>query len=141
MLDFNKELSRLYAQVKQEYEATPLIRVDYPTYVTKGNWDNVVSESIVPPMTGYLYFIYNSERKLLYLGKAQRVGFALKSHLVKRTSATTCSILDDVKKLIVEGEDKYLYIKAIEVQPREYSAVFKPLLAREYKPELVKRIS
>ena len=75
------------------------------------------------------------------MGRAQRVMFALKSHLVKRTSATTCSILDDIKELVIDGPDKYIFIKAIEVTPREYSTCFKPLLAWEYQPKLVKRIS
>ena len=109
--------------------------------LTYDNWDMVIDESIVPQMTGFLYFIFNSKRKLLYLGRSQRIMFALKSHLVRRTSPTTSSILDEIQEIIIEGQDKFIYIKSIEVQPREYSAVFKPLLAREFRPELVKRIS
>ena len=141
MLNFNNELSRLYAKVKKEYESAPFVRVDYPNTVTEGNWDEMVTESIVPPVTGFLYFIFNADKELLYLGRAQRVMFSLKSHLVKKTSPTTCSILDNIKDLVVNGKDKHIFIKAIEVMPREYSAVFKPLLAREYQPKWVKRIS
>ena len=55
MLDFERELAKLYAQVKQEYFLAPYIRMDYPANVTHYNWDDVVNESIVPPMTGYFF--------------------------------------------------------------------------------------
>ena len=141
MLNFNQELTRLYAEVKKEYEEEPFVRVDYPAHVTEDNWDNIVSDSIIPSMKGYLYAIFDADETLLYLGRAQRVMFSLKSHLIRRTSPTTCSILDDIKDLIVNGQDKHLFIKVIEVQPREYSTCFKPLLAKDYQPKLVKRIS
>jgi len=141
MLDFNNELSRLYAKVKAEYESTPYVRIDYPQNVNMANWDTLVDESIVPPMAGFLYFIYDSNMELLYLGRAQRVMFALKSHLVKRTSKSTSCVLDDIKNLVINGRDKHVYIKTLEVYPREYSMCFKPLLAKEYQPKLVRRIS
>jgi len=141
MLDFTNELTRLYGKVKEEYESAPFIRVDYPKNASFINWDLTVDECIVPKVDGFIYFIFSADKELLYIGKTCRVMFALKSHLVRRTSATTRSVLDEIKELIEQSENKFIYIKTIEVYPREYSACFKPLLVKEYHPKLVKRIS
>ena len=141
MLDYKNQISSDYQQVLKELDNTPFVPIDYPKDVGLYNWDDIVSDSIIPKMEGHLYFIYDSNKTLLYIGKSLEVNMALRSHLVRKYSKSMTSILDNLKESVRMSKDKRIYIKVIDIQPREYSGCFKPMLARHFIPKWNQRIS
>ena len=140
MLDFQDQITADYQTVLAELAATPYTAIDYPSNAFPHNWDTLVSDDILPKMTGNLYFIYDSNHTLLYIGKSLDVNTALRSHLVRKMSKSTSSVLDDIKQIVCYGK-KRVFIKVLDIQPKQYSGCFKPMLARQLCPKWNKRIS
>ena len=105
------------------------------------NWEYTVSDDILPKVDGSLYFIYDSKKTLLYIGKSQKIDFALRNHLLRKTSKSTCSILELLKQSVSNSKSKCIYIKALAFEPSEYGACLKPLFIREYQPLWVRRMN
>ena len=141
MLDFKQQMNRTYDAAKEALECMEYTKVSYPENVNIGNWDFTVPDDIVPKMEGTLYFIYDSEKTLLYIGKSKKIDFALRSHLLRKTSKSTCSILEPLKLLLSESKEKCVYIKVLAIEPVEYGGCLKPLFIREFQPLWVRRIN
>ena len=141
MLHFNTELEGVYNKVKEEYALQPFIPIEYPKGINNDNWEDYENSITIPQVQGCLYFIFNEKKELLYIGKSKAIDFALKSHLVRRTSPTTSSILDTIKKEIDESDKKKIFIKVLDIEPVELAATIKPFLIRDFKPKLSKRLS
>lgn len=141
MLNFQDQINHVFYAAKAELERTPFTQIVYPQMANPATWEYTVSDDILPQMNGSLYFIYDSKKTLLYIGKSQKVDFALRNHLLRKTSKSTCSILESLKLLIAENEDKCIYIKTLAFEPVEYSACLKSLFVREYKPLWVRRMN
>ena len=143
MIDFNQDLNKMYQQVKAEFEREPFLEVAYPQcLVTEDDWDYYVDESILPLNTGgSLFAVFDEFHTMLYLGKSKTMYHALKNHLIRKTSPTTSSILDRLKELILDSDDKIIYIKILDIQPPECAGVFKSLFAREHQPLWVRRVN
>ena len=141
MLDFKQSMNRAYEAAKEALERMEYTKISYPQTINAVNWDFIVPEDIVPKMEGSLYFIYDSEKTLLYIGKSKKIDFALRSHLLRKTSQSTCSILEPLKQLLSESKEKCVYIKVLAIEPVEYGGCLKPLFIREFQPLLVRRIN
>ncbi len=141
MLDFKSQMNHAYDAAKEALARMEYTKISYPKTVNAANWDFTVPEDIVPKMDGTLYFIYDSEKTLLYVGKSKKIDFALRSHLLRKTSRSTCSILEPLKQLLSERKEKCVYIKVLAVEPVEYGGCLKPLFIREFQPLWVRRIN
>ena len=142
MLNFNAELQAIYEKVKADYSMQPFTPVDYPAMITESNWDEYSESIVIPPVQGCLYFIFDENKNLLYIGKTIEIEFALKCHLICRTSKSMASILDTIKELITYSKRrKRVYVKTVDFEPTELSAAIKIFLIRDLKPLLVKRVS
>ena len=141
MLDYQTQMNRAYYKAKEELERMDYTKIDYPSKATADNWDVTVSDDILPKLEGTLYFIYDSEQTLLYIGKSKKIDAALRSHLVRKTSKSTSSILDHLKVLISKSKNKCVYVKVLAVEPAEFSACLKPIFVREYQPLWVRRMN
>ncbi len=141
MLDFKQQMNRAYDMAKTALERMEYAKISYPQTVNAANWDFTVPDDLLPKKEGTLYFIYDSEKTLLYIGKSKKIDFALRSHLLRKTSRSTCSILEPLKLLLSESEEKCVYIKVLAFEPVEYSACLKPLFIRDYQPLWVRRIN
>ena len=141
MLNFQTQMKRDYHFAKQELERMPYIKIAYPMTVNAENWEYTVSDDILPKVDGSLYFIYDSKKTLLYIGKSQKIDFALRNHLLRKTSKSTCSILEPLKQSVSKSKSKCIYIKTLTFEPSEYGAYLKPLFIREYQPLWVRRMN
>ena len=143
MLDFNQTLDRLYQQVRAEFEKEPFLEVVYPQYLElEEDWDEYVDESILPDnIEGSLFAVFDEFHTMLYIGRSKTMYHALKNHLIRKTSRSTSSILDRLKPLILDSDDKIIYLKILDIQPKECAGVFKSLLAREHQPKWVRRVN
>jgi len=139
--NFNAELKQLYDKVKSDYQAAPFATIRYPEAITAENWCQMVREVEIPPVWGNVYFIFDGNKQLLYIGRTQQINAALKSHLIKRTSERMSSILDGLKDLVLKSDTKRIYIKTIDVQPVELVGTFKSRLIYEFCPRLARRQS
>lgn len=141
MLDFKQSMNHAYDAAKEALERMPYTKIVYPQAVNEANWDFTVPDDLLPKMDSTLYFIYDSEKTLLYVGKSKKIDFALRSHLLRKTSKSTCSILEPLKLLLSESKEKCVYIKVLAVGPVEYGGCLKPLFIREFQPLWVRRIN
>ena len=143
MLSFNKELNKMIKSVKEEYEQQPFIPIEYPATIDKDNdiWKIHEDSIFIPKVKGNLYFIFDEDKSLLYIGKTKDITFSLFNHLKRRTSKSMMSILDDIKEKVSESDSKRIYLKVVDVEPIELSNTIKPYLVKEYAPSLVKRLS
>lgn len=87
-------------KAKEELGRMDYTKIDYPFKATADNWDVTVSDERLPKLEGALHFIYDSEITLLYIEKSKKTDAALRSHLVRKTSKSTNSILGYLKGLI-----------------------------------------
>ena len=140
MLDYQTQMNRTYHAAKQELERMDYIQITYPSNTTADNWDVTVSDDVLPKQNGTLYFIYDSEKTLLYIGKSKKIDVALRSHLIRKASKRTYSILDRLKDLISRSKNKCVYVKVLAIEPAEFSACLKPFFVR-YQPLWVRRMN
>ena len=141
MLSFNKELDKMIKSVKEEYEQQDFIPVDYPEAIDTAVWGFYEDNIVIPKVKGNLYFIFDEDKNLLYIGKTKDITFSLFNHLKRRTSKSMMSILDDIKEKVSKSDSKRIYLKVVDVEPIELSNTIKPYLVKEYMPSLVKRLS
>ena len=141
MLNFNQQVRTMLNQVKEELEKSPFIPFDYPESINEEVWDFQTIDLEIPKTKGNLYFIYDSEKNLLYIGKTKDLSLALLCHLKRRTSKSTSSILDEIKDLVCNGKEKRVYLKIVDVRPYELSNSLKPYLIKELCPSLSLRLS
>lgn len=109
MLNFQTQMNCSYHAAKQKLKRMNYIQISYPSDTTADNWDVTVSDDILPKLEGTLYFIYDSEKTLLYIGKSKKMDAALRSHLIRKASKRTYSILDRLKDLISRSKKMCLY--------------------------------
>ncbi len=141
MLNFQTQMNYVYHKAKEELERMDYTKIDYPSKATTDNWDITVSDDILPKLEGTLYFIYDSEKTLLYIGKSKKIDVALRSNLIRKASKRTYSILSRLKDLISKSKNKCVYVKVLAIEPAEFSACLKPIFVREYQPLWVRRMN
>jgi len=141
MLKFKAELNKIIAEVMDEYERQEFIEIAYPSAITEELWSFHEESIVLPKVKGSLYFIFDNNKDLLYIGKTKEIGLALLNHLKHKTSTKSMSILSEVKKIICAAEDKRMFIKVIDLRPVELASTLKPYLIKEYEPSLCQRLS
>ena len=141
MLNFNVEMESVLDKVRTACEQQPFIQIDYPLAIDKDTWEFHEDDILIPKLKGTLYFIYDEDKTLLYIGKTKALCAAVRSHLKRRSSMSVKSILSEIKEKVSNGKKKCVYIKVIDIQPTELASTIKPYLVKEYSPELVKRLS
>ena len=73
----------------------------------------------------------NNYYKVKYIGKTYNIRERLRCHLVYK-SDTTSSCLKEVKEYILNSSTKELYIRTIEVKPRELNSYVESLLLNHF---------
>lgn len=73
----------------------------------------------------------NNYYKVKYIGKTYNIRERLRCHLVYK-SDTTSSCLKEVKEYILNSSTKELYIRTIEVKPRELNSYVESLLLNRF---------
>jgi len=141
MLSYNTEIQKVIDDVKTDLAQQSYVQVDYPSAISEDLWDFYMDNIVIPPVQGSLYFIYDENKNLLYIGKTKALGLALRNHLIRRTSKSTASILNDIQKRVSNSDVKQIYLKVVDVEPVELANTIKPHLVKEFKPSLVKRVS
>ena len=76
----------------------------------------------------------NNYYKVKYIGKTYNIRERLRCHLVYK-SDTTSSCLKEVKEYILNSSTKELYIRTIEVKPRELNSYVESLLLNNFDDE------
>ncbi|MDL2287612.1 hypothetical protein LJB90_03535 [Eubacteriales bacterium OttesenSCG-928-G02] len=141
MLNFNEEVQAILSKIRLDINQQEFIPVVYPETICEETWDFQTDEVKLPKTKGCIFFIYDENKNLLYIGKTKDLRFSLLSHLIRKTSKNVSSILDEVKKSVCYGKEKRMYLKVLNAHPVELGSAIKPYLIKEYQPLLSKRLS
>lgn len=141
MLNFKTELKSIVEEVMKDYEQQPFVEINYPKAIDLATWEFHIDSVNIPKQSGQLYFIFDGSKKLLYIGKTKEITLALRNHLIKHTSISSKSILEEIKGIVSKSDDKKIYLKTIELKPIELASYLKPCLIEEYDPLFCQRLS
>ena len=140
-IDYKDILQKAISEIKND---TPKV-MKYSKSINEVNWTNIADSDFQKirlsiPKKDNIYVIMikvetkteifdknNNYYKVKYIGKSYNIRKRLRSHLVYKSKKTS-SCLKEVKEYILNSSTKELYIRTIEVKPRELNSYVESLL-------------
>ena len=144
-IDYKDILQKAISEIKND---TPKV-MKYSKSINEVNWTNIADSDFQKirlsiPKKDNIYVIMikvetkteifdknNNYYKVKYIGKSYNIRKRLRSHLVYKSKKTS-SCLKEVKEYILNSSTKELYIRTIEVKPRELNSYVESLLLNHF---------
>ena len=144
-IDYKDILQKAISEIKND---TPKV-MKYSKSINEVNWTNIADSDFQKirlsiPKKDNIYVIMikvetkteifdknNNYYKVKYIGKSYNIRKRLRCHLVYKYKKTS-SCLKEVKEYILNSSTKELYIRTIEVKPRELNSYVESLLLNHF---------
>lgn len=144
-IDYKDILQKAISEIKND---TPKV-MRYSKSINEVNWTNIADSDFQKirlsiPKKDNIYVIMikvetkteifdknNNYYKVKYIGKSYNIRKRLRCHLVYKSKKTS-SCLKEVKEYILNSSTKELYIRTIEVKPRELNSYVESLLLNHF---------